>query len=614
MASLIKKVAPIIVACFGCTNAFGEYEVLSTWWLAYASELFGPGHDPIEWPDRYPQQIIISLFGDTDWPSTTVDESTLKWGSENAGTAEVTIALTGAATFAGNVTGLTWDPNAMDNWHEDDDNNPDTPANNDEDDDPNTLDVANETEPVTTPGTVASIVAGGRKGDNFVTIRIEAAGDTSASDIPSNATQAAAAQTRNTAAWQYIYLPVPRLANLEALAGASGEVESTWERSEALKVLEIVAESRLVSGSFPDEPRYGGPNQPAVLVRALDWLTLDTSKDGTRLIGIDAEGDDAAFHHLERTPGEVKTHDDGTIRLGSVTISTSQVHPLAHAVGEREAADIYQIRNAGGTDTGVVYRPAQQASSAFYFSVLDLDGQWLSNGRIGLRGVFRVAVEGTRGLFNDGDVLFVDYDRDGKMGSGEELVLDGAKGVGTSLSIDFDALESFKNPTWGRYEGVFDVYYRPGGKQPYNHGAEIKLTASVDYSDPSAIDEKDVTATTTFKFEGVESEVLAYAIPFAGNGKGDVANVRVRCENVAGCRVFVECTGDDAVRSFGEAGVLEHEKLMKWDSARLESIIGATGAASRHSCRILSKGKVRVQQLTRDGASNTLVNNTYVGG
>ena len=614
MASLIKKVAPLIVVCFGCTSAMGQVWIYSEWWLGYASELFGPGHEPIEWPERYPQQLTLQLGGNTDWArSTTTNEAIYQWGSQNAGVAEITITLEGEATFAGNITGLTWDPNAADNWHEDDDNDPNTPANNDEDNDPNTFDVANETEPVTAPGTVASIVAGGRTGDNFVTIRIEAPGDTSESNIPSNAAQAAAASTRNTAAYQWIHIPVPRLANLDALAGATGTPQSPYEQSDALKIVHFFAESRLISGSFPDEPVLGSEH-PRPLVRSIDWVTLDIGEDNTRLVGIEAAGDDAAFRHLKLTRDEVAAHDDGTIRLGSVTISTSQVHPGYLAVDQREAADVFQIRNAAGTDTGVVYRPERQAQSARYFSVLDLDGQWLSSGRVGLRGAFRVTAEGTRGLFNDGDVLFVDYDRDGKMGSGEELVLDGAKGVGTSLSIDFDALESFKNPTWGRYEGVFDVYYRPGGKQPYNHGAEIKLTASVDYSDPSAIDEKDVTATTTFKFEGVESEVLAYAIPFAGNGKGDVANVRVRCENVAGCRVFVECTGDDAVRSFGEAGVLEHEKLMKWDSARLESIIGSADANSRHSCRILSKGKVRVQQLTRDGVSNTLVNNTYVGG
>ena len=178
----------------------------------------------------------------------------------------------------------------------------------------------------------------------------------------------------------------------------------------------------------------------------------------------------------------------------------------------------------------------------------------------GWQGVVRVHAEGTRNLFNEGDMLFVDYDRDGKMGGGEQLAIDGHRAVGVPLSIDAAESDSFDRNGLG----IFEVYYVPGGKEPFNHASEIRLTASVDYSDPSAIDEKDAKATTTFNFDGVESEVLAYAIPFDGNGKGDQANIRVRCENTAGCRVFVECTDDDAMRGFGEAETLVYEQLTTW--------------------------------------------------
>ena len=146
-----------------------------------------------------------------------------------------------------------------------------------------------------------------------------------------------------------------------------------------------------------------------------------------------------------------------------------------------------------------------------------------------------------------------------------------------------------------------------------NHGAKINLTAMVDYSDPSAIDEAPKSTSTEFKFEGVASEVRAYAIPFDGNGKGDMANVRVRCEVSAGCRVFLECWDDMGMRSFGEAGMIAGGALARWDSAAIEGVLGIDEATSRHSCRILSAGMVRVQQLTRDGTSGTLVNNTYIG-
>ena len=157
---------------------------------------------------------------------------------------------------------------------------------------------------------------------------------------------------------------------------------------------------------------------------------------------------------------------------------------------------------------------------------------------------------GTRDLFNEGDMLFIDYDKNGKMGSGEGIAIEGNMGMGDALSVDPDKSDSFdKNGT-----GAFTVYYMPGGKGDINHGSMINLTAMVDYSDPTAIDEKDVKSSTTLNYDGVKGEVKAYAIPHSTNGTGDKANVRVRCETATGCRVFLECWDDDGTRGLRRSG------------------------------------------------------------
>ena len=156
----------------------------------------------------------------------------------------------------------------------------------------------------------------------------------------------------------------------------------------------------------------------------------------------------------------------------------------------------------------------------------------------------------------------------------------------------------------------------PGGKGDINHRATINLVASVDYSDPSAIDEKDAKASNTLNFDGVAGNgIKAYAIPHSTNEIGDKGNLRVRCEDSTDCRVFLECWGDGGTetRAFDEVdGGVPANGVKVWNGAAIESVTGRM-PDSRHSCRVLSKGKVTVQQLTRDGNSQTLVNNTFVG-
>ena len=302
------------------------------------------------------------------------------------------------------------------------------------------------------------------------------------------------------------------------------------------------------------------------------------------------------------------------MKLGTVTIETKQIAIAAKAAVAQTVHyyidDSPSPAEIAGTEAldkdDYVFTPAAAAKAAVPYTIYDLDGDNIDEG---LRGTLTVNAMGTRDLFNDGDMLFVDYDSNGEMGGSEGIAISGDAGSGTGLSIDPDKSDSFN----AAGTGTFSVYYKAGGKEAINHGAMITISANVDYSDPTAKDEAPAKSTTTLNFDGVNSEVMAYAIPHSTNGTGDKANVRVRCEASAGCRVFVECWDDMGMRGFGEAGMIDGNALMKWDAAAIEGVIGVTAPTSRHSCRILSAGMVSVQQLTRDGNSKTLVNNTYVG-
>ena len=165
---------------------------------------------------------------------------------------------------------------------------------------------------------------------------------------------------------------------------------------------------------------------------------------------------------------------------------------------------------------------------------------------------------------------------------------------------------------------MFGVYYIPNGKEELGHGSMLYMTAIVNYTRSSSLDERPKSTTTEMRFHGVDDAVRAYAIPFDGNGKGDMANVRIRCEmgdlfsGGKECRPFLECWDDMGMRMFGESAKIKKNALDVLSSMEIESVIGASDPASRHSCHVLSTGGTTVQTLVRDGSSGTLVNNSQV--
>ena len=579
--------ADVVVAClFAGVGAWGAKVTVGPN-PTYASELFGAGHAAISYPEGMTPVVTVTIPGNyqaraaagADTPADATDDRDACTARDHNGSAEITVTLL-AGTFDGNVTGLMWDPVAGVVAN--------TPAS----------------EPVAAPASVATIESGGRKGDNSITIEIKEAtnasagadGDTARSAITAAPQDVKACTAPASHVSQTISFQLPKLAGLQALAGAN-IADDKKDNDE--KTAYARAESRVISGAFTDGFITGAaPHFVAPVVKARDSVTLSiTPKASTKTIALKDDADKGlmAFKSVK------EKNKDGYVELATVTVTTKQMAAAAMAAVKAEAT-----YTTDETPTVTISTIAKDAKPATFHELYDLDGESIDEG---LRGTLTVDAMGTRDLFNEDDMLFIDYDKNGKMGSGEAIAIDGNMGMGDALSVDPDKSDSFD----AAGTGVFKVYYMPGGKGDINHGAMINLTAMVDYSDPTAIDEAPMKSSTTLNFDGVASEVMAYAIPFDGNGKGDKANVRVRCEAAAGCRVFLECWDDMGMRSFGEAGMIAGNALSTWSSMDVEGVIGLEEATSRHSCRILSAGMVTVQQLTRDGSSGTLVNNTYVG-
>ena len=594
----------MVVAClFAGAGAWGASVSVANSDLVYASELFGTGHAAVNYPEGKTPQVQLTIPGNVtngDNPFTEATETDFNstGGTTHMGEAEVTFTLIGG-TFDANISSIMWD---VDLAADGDDNDEGDDGTGDDDTDPATGNRMNDY--VTAPGTVVSIMSGGRKGDNSMTVKIMAA-----------TADGTAGTTRNVAAYQRIAFDLPPLTGV-ALAGANSQNDKT---SDDFKYVWLNATSRIVGGAFTDGPLVPAvvPNFYATLVmRSRDAVTLEVSDPNAKTIAIDDDADKGltAFMSVK------EKNKGGYVELATVTVMT--IHEMTAAKAAVPEKLMYRIKANEDTDSNpgdadedaatdtddVVYSPAMGATPAVPWTLYGLDGQVVD---AGLRGTLTMKAEGTRGLFNEDDMLFIDYDKNGKMGAGEGIAIDGMMAMGEALSIDADKSESFSGGT-----GAFKVFYMPGGKGAINHGSMIKLTAMVNYSDPTAIDETPRGSATTLNFDGVGNPVMAYAIPHSTNGTGDKANVRVRCEQAApgadACRVFAECWDDMGNRGFGEGPMIAENNVMVANSAAVEMITGLE-PMSRISCRVLSRGMVTVQQLTRDGNSGTLVNNTYVG-
>ena len=194
---------------------------------------------------------------------------------------------------------------------------------------------------------------------------------------------------------------------------------------------------------------------------------------------------------------------------------------------------------------------------------------------------------------NDDDIVFYDLDGDKKMTDNEKLDVDDGAASGT-----FRATPS-------------TVYYAPGGEEDLKAGM-LTATFNVEFDTTSSVNPGAEKGSGMLIYDGVSAEARAYAIPNPAR-IDDVGNVRIRCESGTACTVFLSCDGQDGTDYFGEVGEIEGGATMVLQSQAIADMIGADdGWMGRLSCDVLSSGDASVQVLVRSGASNVLVNNTFV--
>ena len=216
------------------------------------------------------------------------------------------------------------------------------------------------------------------------------------------------------------------------------------------------------------------------------------------------------------------------------------------------------------------------------------------------------------GDFRDGDMVFLDMDRDRAPDNGEALTLtDG------SMTGDFPLVDVAGNPNapatdeTQREEGVgtLNLIYRPNGTDKLRP-TQFRTVFALDYDlDTSNTDTRPHVAYTT-TYSGVESTQKAYAIPPMGSS--DVGNVRVKCEVATECTVYLECDDQAGSSWFGEVGKIDGRATMVMQSAAIAAdlVVGEDGWEGRLSCTVYSSRTISVQVLTRSGGA--LVNNTYI--
>ena len=551
----------MVVAClFAGVGAWGAtFKVDDA--PTYAAELFGSDAAP-----EYPKVGAGKLAGKVPMVVLTIPQTTSTVNED--GGADITFTLTGGAKFAGSIGTLMYDGDLTDN---------------------NSQTASTLGEPST--ASQAQVIDGGRKDDASVTIRIGEEGDDG--------------RGTTTISDQTVSFALPKLSNLQSLA-AGGAIYVT---ASSVRTSGSFKDGDLTTSSTGAMKNAAGASVGAPAIKSVNAATLKLMTTESASIVIDG---DSAF-----TAIKVK---GGTLKLGTVTVTSKNkiVHreemPAKDAKGTGEV--ICSTDDDGktlGACSEAIATPAADMVGENADDIYDRDGEVIDEG---LRGTINLMAAGSRGLFNEDDMIFLDYDGNGKKGAGEELVGTGAsKMLAEALSADPDDGGAFSGG-----KGTFNVYYTPGGKGMINHDSMIKLTATLMYSDPGAVDEKPAMGMTTLNFDGVSGDIKAYAIPHSTNGNGDKGNVRVRCEQGipdadgdSMCRVFLECWNDTGDRLFGEAPMIAEDSLAKWSGADIEGVVGDMDPSTRHSCRVLSKGEVSVQQLTRDGHSSTLVNNTYVG-
>ena len=564
--------ADVVVACIAGFGAWGAagINVTAADTATYAAELFGEGADALT--ITYPSSaatppVVLNPKVSITWDSTHVAPTA------NAPAAEEEL---NPAIAADSVVEITW-----------------------------TLSNATFGEPVQasdfTAGGFSSVAieSGGAKDDASVTIKlaVDSGGSTAEVVFPTD---------------NPLTFTVPRLNGISALADPSKTVRVTASlriTTGSVTSVNTASAAKPFTVMFPTG-RLGAANivhSAAVVMFAESGKEKRTGDDSTRI-----NINDRMMFQMNAPRGPFSD--------GGATVNAYR--PMTYGVtGQAWAAQLAYLTVTIMSEVAPCSAPATDAPNCGQ-TILQWDGTRVDSD---VAGVLDIDVTGA---IREGDMVFanqMDVDHWASpwtpgdkrtIDSGESLAVTEGMAEFTSGGFSIDPGNTDEDDPSETLR--FGVYYIPNGKDELAHGAMIHLSAIVNFTRSSSVDKGAKTTNTELRFHGVDDAVKAYAIPFDGNGKGDMANVRIRCEagdQFSGgkqCRPFLECWDDMGTRMFGESAMIATDALDVLNSMEIETVIGATDPASRHSCRVLSTGTTSVQTLVRDGSSGTLVNNSQV--
>ena len=208
-----------------------------------------------------------------------------------------------------------------------------------------------------------------------------------------------------------------------------------------------------------------------------------------------------------------------------------------------------------------------------------------------------LAIRVSSDSFNDGDVVYIDSNSNGKV-DGREA---------------FDMEDGVASDTVPLGTSSMSIYYVPSGDDALTHRTTFTTTANTEFADTDAKQRSAKPAMAMLKLFGIQDGVAkAYAI--APTTSMDQANLRVTCESSgkAGCNVFLDCHDAAGMNMFGEAGMMIGPNATgHLNQMDIEDALGMDESwTGRLSCDVLSSAPISVQVLTR--AAGVLVNNTSV--
>ena len=220
-----------------------------------------------------------------------------------------------------------------------------------------------------------------------------------------------------------------------------------------------------------------------------------------------------------------------------------------------------------------------------------------------LSGTLDVTVSGT---FQVGDRMLLGADQT----EGDAKVLEMSDSVAT---IEF--------PLTGNIAAM-DLIYVPGGVADLRPG-NFAAAATLSFNDPlNASRGLAVGSLGRLKYRGIDPSAYAYGVSRA-NDEEVTSFLRTTCDGVnsapsAGCRIFIDCTGEDGTSYFGDLTgtdeIVSRSATRVFTSLQIAEALGGgwdSGGSGR--CELLSNGSLQVQHMIRT-SGNALHNNSVVIG